>query len=111
MRVIILLATLALATVMVILTASAYTVGNLGSYMEAQVRIIGDRYYLVLNVTNPLPTPIVITVSQDGTSQSISLAPYGHGSAALQLTSLTMPIYVTVSIPGIANVTTTVVVR
>jgi len=111
MRVAMFTAMLAFIIVMVTLAVSAYTIGNLGNYVSAKVYMKDNTYYLTINMSNPLPTPIIVTVSQDNVSSSVSIAPYGYGSVDIQLISLTTPINVTIAIPGIANVTSTVTIN
>ncbi len=108
MRVAIALAILSLVITLVVLGISALTTGNLSRYVSASIYQSGAGYYLNFTVRNPLPLPLVITISQDGLSRSIYVEPYGFGSIIMPITSLNSPINITVSIPGIANVTSTV---
>jgi hypothetical protein len=107
-RVAITLAVLALVVTIVILGVSALTAGSLSKYVSANIYQTGSGYYLVFTIHNPLPLPVIITIMQGGLSRSIYIEPYGFGNLTMPITSLTLPINITVSIPGIANITNTV---
>ncbi len=102
------MAILSLVITLIVLGISALTVGSLSKYVSASIYRTGSGYYLVFTVHNPLPLPMTITVTQGGFSRSIYVEPYGLGNITMPITSLNLPINITVSIPGIANVTSTV---
>ncbi|ADN49826.1 hypothetical protein [Vulcanisaeta distributa] len=108
MRVAIALAILSLVITLIVLGISALTMGNLSRYVSANIYQTGTGYYLNFTIHNPLPLPLVITITQGGLSRSVYVEPYGFGSIIMPITSLNLPINITVSIPGIANVTSTV---
>ncbi|GAB6945851.1 hypothetical protein [Vulcanisaeta sp. JCM 14467] len=108
MRVAIGLSLLALVITLIVIGISALKVGNLSRYVSASIRQVDSNYYLVFAIHNPLPLPIIITISQGTMSRSIYVEPYGFGNLTMPITSLGSPISITVSIPGIANVTSTV---
>ena len=99
---------LALMLTLIVLGISALKMGNLSRYVGASIRQVDGSYYLFFTVHNPLPLPLVITISQGAVSRSIYVEPYGFGNLTMPITSLGSPISITVSIPGIANVTSTV---
>ncbi len=103
------MAILSLVITLIVLGISALTTGgNLSRYVSASIYQSGTGYYLNFTVRNPLPLPLVITISQGGLSRSVYVEPYGFGEVVMPITSLNVPINITVSIPGIANVTSTV---
>ena len=99
---------LALVITLIVLGISALKAGNLSRYVSASIRQVNGGYYLFFTVHNPLPLPVVITISQGAVSRSIYVEPYGFGNLTMPITSLSSPISITVSIPGVANVTSTV---
>ena len=107
-RVAIGLSLLALVITFIVLGVSTLTMGSLSKYVSATIRQVDGGYYLFFTIHNPLPLPIVITISQGAMSRSIYVEPYGFGNLTMPITSLDMPISITVSMPGIANVTSTV---
>ncbi len=106
-RVAIGLAILSLVITLVVLGISALTTGNLSRYVSANIYQAGGGYYLVFTTHNPLPIPIVIVIRQGAVLRSMYVEPYGFGNLTMPITSLSLPISITVSIPGIANVTST----
>ena len=107
-RVAIGLSLLALIITFIVLGISALTTGSLSRYVSASIQQVGSNYYLIFAIHNPLPLPIIITISQGAMSRSIYVEPYGFGNLTMTITSISSPISITVSIPGIANVTSTV---
>ncbi len=106
-RVAIGLAMLSLVMTLVVLGISALTIGNLGRYVSANIYQANGGYYLAFSIHNPLPLPIIVVIRQGAVSRSMYVEPYGFGNLTMPITSLG-PISITVSIPGIANVTNTV---
>ncbi len=107
-RVAIALATLALVITMVFLGVSALYIGNLSKYISANIYQTSNGYYLVFTIHNPLPLPVMITITQGSLSKSIYVEPYGFGNITMPLQSPGAPINVTVAIPGIASVSSMV---
>ena len=107
-RVAIGLSLLALVVTFIVLGISALKAGNLSRYVSASIRQVDGSYYLFFTIHNPLPLPLVITISQGAVSRSVYVEPYGFGNLTMPITSLSLPISITVSILGIANVTSTV---
>ncbi len=102
------MAILSLVITLIVLGISTLTMGNLSRYVSASIYQSGIGYYLNFTMHNPLPLPLVITITQRGLSRSVYVEPYGFGRIIMPITSLNLPINITVSMPGIANVTSTV---
>ncbi|MFB6469752.1 MAG: hypothetical protein TU36_000715 [Vulcanisaeta sp. AZ3] len=105
MRVVIFLALLALIITIVVLVMSVSMINSFGSYVRAGVYSMGNRYYLSLNVTNPLPLPIILAIVQGNESMQVVIQPYGHGNVDFPLVSLEIPLRVMIEVPGVFNAT------